>query len=141
MSLVTSPGSSVEGPSGGTVADVVGLILEKGLVIDVYARVSLVGIEILTLDARVVVASVDTYLRFAEKANRLNLEATRKPGLPELVGGVVGGVVGGAPKAQAMPAAEDRPQIPAAPVVGGHHNGQSKAPRRVRSHARKENGR
>src|SRR5436853_6072546 len=59
-------------PSG--LADVIDLILDKGLVIDVYVRVSLVGIELLTIDARIVVASVDTYLRFAEAVNRLDLE-------------------------------------------------------------------
>ncbi|HEX4688419.1 MAG TPA: gas vesicle protein GvpJ [Nocardioides sp.] len=49
------------------------IILDKGIVIDAYARVSLVGIELLTLDARIVIASVDTYLRFAEATNRLDL--------------------------------------------------------------------
>jgi gas vesicle structural protein len=44
----------------------------------VFARVSLVGIELLKVDARVVVASVDTYLRFAEACNRLDLESGRK---------------------------------------------------------------
>ena len=58
-------------PSG--LADVVEIILDKGIVIDAYVRVSLVGIEILTIDARAVVASVDTYLRFAEATNRLDL--------------------------------------------------------------------
>ncbi len=58
-------------PSG--LADVVEIILDKGIVIDAYARVSLVGIELLTIDARIVVASVDTYLRFAEATNRLDL--------------------------------------------------------------------
>ena len=99
MSVVPSQTGSVAGPSGGQIADVVGLILDKGLVIDVYARVSLVGIEVLTVDARVVVASVDTYLRFAEAAGRLNLEATRKPGLPELLGGLTGSLIGGGAKA------------------------------------------
>src|ERR671929_1191083 len=75
-------------PGGGSssLADVVALILDKGLVIDVFVRVSLVGIEILTIDARVVVASVDTYLRFAEATNRLDLyEKGGKP-LPEYLG-------------------------------------------------------
>ncbi|GAA4144178.1 gas vesicle protein GvpJ [Actinomadura keratinilytica] len=73
------------GSSG--LADVVDLILDKGLVIDVYARVSLVGIEILTVDVRIVVASVDTYLRFAEAVNRLDIahDGTAK-GIPQLVG-------------------------------------------------------
>ncbi|WP_435875456.1 gas vesicle protein GvpJ [Nonomuraea fuscirosea] len=59
-------------------------ILDKGLVIDAYVRVSLVGIEILTIDARVVVASVDTYLRFAEAANRLDMTKSEK-GLPDVI--------------------------------------------------------
>jgi hypothetical protein len=58
-------------PSG--LADVLELILDKGLVIDAYVRVSVVGIEVLTIDARIVIASVDTYLRFAEAVNRLDL--------------------------------------------------------------------
>jgi hypothetical protein len=71
-------------PSG--LADVIDLILDKGLVIDVYVRVSLVGIELLTIDARIVVASVDTYLRFAEAVNRLDLEEKGdQKGLPDLL--------------------------------------------------------
>ena len=65
--------------------DVLELILDKGLVIDVFVRVSLIGIEILTIDARIVIASVDTYLRFAEAVNRLDLMATETGGLPELM--------------------------------------------------------
>ena len=72
-------------PTG--LAEVVDLILDKGLVIDVYVRVSLVGIELLTVDARIVVASVDTYLRFAEAVNRLDLTQTSEAkGLPDLFG-------------------------------------------------------
>ncbi|MER5387709.1 gas vesicle protein GvpJ [Saccharopolyspora sp. NPDC002686] len=78
-------GSPVQRRTGGNLADVVELILDKGLVIDVFARVSLVGIEILTVDARVVVASVDTYLRFAEATNRLDLDQTGGKDLPELM--------------------------------------------------------
>ena len=55
------------------------------MVIDAYVRVSLVGIEVLTIDARVVIASVDTYLRFAEAVNRLDI-SQEKEGLPGLVG-------------------------------------------------------
>ena len=68
--------------------DVLELILDKGLVIDVFVRVSLIGIEILTIDARIVIASVDTYLRFAEAVNRLDLSETETAGLPELAGDV-----------------------------------------------------
>ncbi|MGW1163194.1 gas vesicle structural protein GvpA [Streptomyces sp. NPDC002513] len=66
------------GGGSGTLYDVLELVLDRGLVIDVFARVSLVGIEILKVDARVVVASVDTYLRFADACNRLDLESGRK---------------------------------------------------------------
>jgi gas vesicle structural protein len=65
--------------------DVLELILDKGLVIDIFVRVSLIGIEILTIDARIVIASVDTYLRFAEAVNRLDLMQTETQGLPELM--------------------------------------------------------
>ena len=78
------------GGAGGTsgLYDVLELVLDRGLVIDAFVRVSLVGIEILKIDVRVVVASVDTYLRFAEACNRLDLEAGphKNPGLPDLVG-------------------------------------------------------
>ena len=71
-------------PSG--LADVIEVILDKGLVIDAYVRVSLIGIEILTIDARIVIASVDTYLRFAEAVNRLDLASEDdSQGLPELM--------------------------------------------------------
>ena len=60
-------------PSSSSLADVIDTILDKGLVIDAYVRVAIVGIELLTVDARIVVASVDTYLRFAEAVNRLNI--------------------------------------------------------------------
>jgi gas vesicle structural protein len=52
--------------SSGSLVDVIDRILDKGLVIDAWVRVSLVGIELLTIEARVVVASVSTYLTYAE---------------------------------------------------------------------------
>jgi gas vesicle structural protein len=70
-------------PSG--LADVVEIVLDKGLVIDAYLRVSVLGVELLTIDARVAVASVDTYLRFAEATNRLDLAERGGVGLPELL--------------------------------------------------------
>jgi hypothetical protein len=97
MTVSQTRGSLVERPSGGGLADVVGLILDKGLVIDAFVRVSLVGIEVITIDARVVVASVDTYLRFAEATNRLDLYEKGGRDLPELVEGVTeSGTRGGA---------------------------------------------
>ncbi|MET7542934.1 gas vesicle structural protein GvpA [Streptomyces sp. NPDC055059] len=80
MTVVPQGGGAVAqgGGGGGSLYDVLELILDRGLVIDVFVRVSLVGIEILKIDARIVVASVDTYLRFAEACNRLDLESGRK---------------------------------------------------------------
>lgn len=66
------------GGGSGTLYDVLELVLDRGLVIDAFVRVSLVGIELVKIDARIVVASVDTYLRFAEACNRLDLESGRK---------------------------------------------------------------
>ncbi len=83
MTVVQSGGG--RGPSPTGLADVIETILDKGMVIDAYVRVSLVGIEVLTIDARVVIASVDTYLRFAEAVNRLDI-SQEKQGLPGLVG-------------------------------------------------------
>ena len=77
-------GGYVARSSSSGLYDVLELILDKGLVIDVFVRVSLVGIELLTIDARIVIASVDTYLRFAEAVNRLDLMATETQALPEL---------------------------------------------------------
>ena len=71
-------------PSG--LADVIEIILDKGIVIDAYVRVSLVGIELLTIDARIVIASVDTYLRFAEATNRLDLYEKGGQPLTEALG-------------------------------------------------------
>ncbi|MFD4414966.1 gas vesicle protein GvpJ [Streptomyces sp. NPDC058475] len=79
MTVVPQSGGGVaRGGGTGSLYDVLELILDRGLVIDVFVRVSLVGIEILKIDARIVVASVDTYLRFAEACNRLDLESGRK---------------------------------------------------------------
>ncbi|MCZ8157320.1 MAG: gas vesicle structural protein GvpA, partial [Microcystis panniformis] len=52
--------------SSSSLAEVIDRILDKGIVIDAWARVSLVGIELLAIEARVVIASVETYLKYAE---------------------------------------------------------------------------
>src|SRR4051812_17710821 len=80
------------GPAPSGLADVLELILDKGLVIDLYVRVSLVGIELLTIDARIVVASVDTYLRFAEAVGRMDLQdSDDSKGLPDLLNSATSG--------------------------------------------------
>ncbi|WP_072814839.1 gas vesicle protein GvpJ [Rhodococcus zopfii] len=85
-------------PNSSGLADVIDTILDKGLVIDAFVRVSLVGIELVTIDARIVVASVDTYLRFAEAVNRLEISQTEPKGLPDIVGDVGGKAVESAAK-------------------------------------------
>ena len=73
-------------PRPSSLADVLDVVLDKGIVIDAYVRVAVVGIELLTIDARIVIASVDTYLRFAEAVDRLDLKpAQEATGLPGLV--------------------------------------------------------
>jgi gas vesicle structural protein len=84
-------GGYLERPTPSGLAEVVDLILDKGLVIDLYVRVALVGIEVLTIDARIVIASVDTYLRFAEAVNRLDLSERGPQGLPDLLGRITEG--------------------------------------------------
>ncbi|WAL68913.1 gas vesicle structural protein GvpA [Amycolatopsis cynarae] len=84
-------GGGLGRPNASGLADVIDTILDKGLVIDAYVRLSLVGIELITIDARVVVASVDTYLRFADAVNRLEISETEKKGLPDLIEGVTSG--------------------------------------------------
>ncbi|MDS0293275.1 gas vesicle protein GvpA [Halogeometricum luteum] len=69
-----------DSPDASSLADVLDRILDKGIVIDIWARVSVVGIEILTVEARIVAASVDTFLTYAsemakiEKASQGDLE-------------------------------------------------------------------
>ncbi|MGZ4437038.1 MAG: gas vesicle protein GvpJ [Nocardioidaceae bacterium] len=83
-------GGYLERPEPSGLKDVIEVILDKGIVIDAYVRVSLVGIELLTIDARIVIASVDTYLRFAEATNRLDLYEKGKD-LTDVVGDLAEG--------------------------------------------------
>ena len=86
MAVGAPSGGYLERPKPSGLADVIEIILDKGLVIDAYVRVSLIGIELLVIDARIVIASVDTYLRFAEAVNRLDLAQTsEQQTLPELI--------------------------------------------------------
>ena len=87
--MSTQEGYLQRSPHPSSLYDVLDLILDKGLVIDVYVRASLIGIEVLTVDARIVIASVDTYLRFAEAVNRLDLTENAGLGLPDLLEGAV----------------------------------------------------
>ena len=87
-----TPRGYLERPRPSGLADVIDIILDKGLVIDAYVRVSLVGIELLVIDARIVIASVDTYLRFAEAVNRLDIANDgQSEGLPQLMESITSG--------------------------------------------------
>ena len=86
--MAAAQGGYLERPKPSGLADVIEVILDKGLVIDAYVRISLIGIELITIDARIVIASVDTYLRFAEAVNRLDISEDGGAGLPELMEGM-----------------------------------------------------
>jgi hypothetical protein len=106
--MAVGGGSYIARPQPSGLAEVIDIILDKGLVIDAYVRVSLIGIEILTIDARIVIASVDTYLRFAEAVNRLDLEAKDdSKGLPELMEDMTSGAAGSKTKG-ALEGAKDK---------------------------------
>jgi gas vesicle structural protein len=80
----------VERSQGGTsLVDVLDRVLDKGIVIDAWVRVSLVGIDLITVEARVVVASIDTYLKYSEAVgqvapvSKMVVETVRQESLPE----------------------------------------------------------
>src|SRR3954454_20523344 len=100
-------GGYLERPAPSGLADVVEMILDKGLVIDAYVRVSLVGIELITIDARIVIASVDTYLRFAGATNRLDLYEKGGKDLGELTQSLTEGGAKGKPRG-ALSGAEEK---------------------------------
>jgi gas vesicle structural protein len=104
--MTHAPSTVTRRPQSGSLAEVIDIILDKGLVIDAYVRVSLVGIELLTIDIRVVIASVDTYLHFAEATNRLDLRGQAEDydaDLQDLIGGLASKKTEGA-----IDAAEDK---------------------------------
>jgi hypothetical protein len=73
----------VERSAGGTsLVDVLDRVLDKGIVIDAWVRVSLVGIDLITVEARVVVASIETYLKYAEAVGQVS--TVSRPGLESL---------------------------------------------------------
>jgi len=78
---ITRGGSVTQAPEHSNLTEVLDLILYKGIVVDAYVRVSVIGIELTTIDARVAPAPapVDTYLRLAEAVTRLDFEEPEKP--------------------------------------------------------------
>lgn len=90
----------VERASGGTsLIDVLDRVLDKGIVIDAWVRVSLVGIDLITVEARVVVASIETYLRYSEAVGQIAPVA--QPHLPGEQTPAVGGAAIGQERAPA----------------------------------------
>ncbi|MGV9905138.1 gas vesicle protein GvpJ [Streptomyces sp. NPDC003388] len=113
--------------------DVLDLVLDRGLIIDAFARVSLVGIEILKLDVRVAVASVDTYLRFADACNRLDLEAgpQRPAGLTDVTGQLTESGARGGTEGALSGAAETRQDAERAHVEGAKREGPQREGERI----------
>ncbi|KAB1912040.1 gas vesicle protein [Micromonospora sp. AMSO31t] len=101
MTVSTTTGQSgsalerTSGGGGGTLADVVETVLDKGVVIDAQVSVAVVGIQLLEINARIVIASVETYLRFAEAVDRLSIVPKDQKGLPDLVGDAAGAATKG----------------------------------------------
>ncbi len=87
-------------PGGTSLIDVLDRILDKGIVIDAWVRISLVGIDLITVEARVVIASIDTYLKYAEAVGITSSVA--RPALGEAGGG------SGIPSGSATPATTNR---------------------------------
>ena len=92
------------GRLSGELYKVVELILDRGLVIDVFVRVSVIGLEVVTIDARVVVAGVDAYLRFAEVCGRMDLTGSSSR---------IGGSLPAARRRWGYPGSPDRAASPA----------------------------
>jgi hypothetical protein len=77
---------AVERVSGGSsLIDVLDRVLDKGIVIDAWVRISLVGIDLITVEARVVVASIDTYLKYADAVGLTGLVSRPQLGAEEEV--------------------------------------------------------
>ncbi len=66
-------------PDVSNLAEVLDRVLDKGIVVDAWVRVSLIGIELLTIEARVVIASVDTFLHYAEEITKIEQAAIGAP--------------------------------------------------------------
>ncbi|MFD4573335.1 gas vesicle structural protein GvpA [Streptomyces sp. NPDC058417] len=122
MTVVPQSSSAPQG-RGGSLYDVLELILDRGLVIDVFIRVSLVGIEILKIDIRIVVASVDTYLRFAEACNRLDLESGRNA--PSRLTDIVGDTVESGAKGKSKGALSGAVEAVSDSLTGGSREQES----------------
>jgi hypothetical protein len=117
-------------PRPSSLADVLEVVLDKGIVIDAYVRVAVVGIELLTIDARIVIASVDTYLRFAEAVNRLDLNPDGQvSGLPGMMQEITEGGASSKTKG-ALSGAADKAREAVASLSGDDDDEEDERPRR-----------
>ncbi len=105
---MTTPGQATGG-----LADTLNILLDKGLVIDASVRVSVIGIELLAIEARIVIASVDTYIRYLEAMQRLNGTSS----VPGQISQGLAYTTGLIPSAPAMPAVAVPVQQPIAVPV------------------------
>jgi gas vesicle structural protein len=139
MTVATAGTSRAPRPS--SLADVLEVILDKGIVIDAYVRVAVVGIELLTVDARVVIASVDTYLRFAEAVNRLDLQPRGQvTGLPGLTESITEGVSESKTKGVLSGAKESAKDVLSSLTGKDKNDEEEKQPARRTSRSRKSSG-
>lgn len=102
----------VERAAGGTsLVDVLDRVLDKGIVIDAWVRVSLVGIDLITVEARVVVASIDTYLKYAEAVGQVSTASrpALEPAVPAEVFTADEGLLDRVPRAKPRARARKRP--------------------------------
>ncbi|WP_435872485.1 gas vesicle protein GvpJ [Micromonospora echinofusca] len=99
MSIATSEGPAggalERGGAGSSLADVVETVLDKGVVIDAQVSVNVVGIQLLEINARITIASIETYLRFAEAVDRFDITPADQKGLTDLVGDAAGALGAG----------------------------------------------
>ncbi|MDQ4086048.1 MAG: gas vesicle structural protein GvpA [Actinomycetota bacterium] len=117
-------------PRPSSLADVLEVVLDKGIVIDAYVRVAVVGIELLTIDARIVIASVDTYLRFAEAVNRLDLNPDGQvSGLPGMMEEITEGGASSRTRG-ALSGAADKARDAMSSLTVGHEEEPEERPRR-----------
>jgi gas vesicle structural protein len=115
-------------PRPSSLADVLEVVLDKGIVIDAYVRVAVVGIELLTIDARIVIASVDTYLRFAEAVNRLDLQPDGQvSGLPGMMEEITEGGASSKTKG-ALSGAADKAKDAMSSLTGDEDEEEEEAP-------------
>ena len=104
-------------PGQGGLAETLNILLDKGLVIDASVKVSLIGIELLSIEARVVIACVDTYIRYLEAMQRINAQASLpNPGQISIGLGQTVGLIPPPPPTQAV-AVQMEPAVPVEQAV------------------------